>query len=262
MWGAIVGDVVGSYFEHFPTKSTDFYLFREESTFTDDTVLTTAVADWLLKENDLVNTLHRYVKFYPEAGYGHTFLSWAQLRRRVPYQSWGNGSAMRVSPVAYTTETLADCLYLAKKSAEVTHNHQQGIYGAQATAACIFMARSGSSRTEICEYIETTFGYDLQRSLEEIRPHYVFDVSCQGSVPESIIAFLESTDFESAIRNAISLGGDTDTMACIAGAIAEPFYGGVPQEIYEPTLPLLDHRIRNTVQSFYNRFVDRQSEGK
>ncbi|WP_339730353.1 ADP-ribosylglycohydrolase family protein [uncultured Gimesia sp.] len=262
MWGAIVGDVIGSYFEHFPTKSTDFYLFREESTFTDDTVLTTAVADWLLKESDLVNTLHRYVKLYPEAGYGHTFLSWAQLRRRVPYQSWGNGSAMRVSPVAYATETLADCLYLAKKSAEVTHNHQQGIYGAQATAACVFLARTGSSRTEIREYIETTFGYDLQRSLEEIRPHYVFDVSCQGSVPESIIAFLESTDYESAIRNAISLGGDADTMACIAGAIAEPFYGGVPQEIYEQTLLLLDDRIRNTVQLFYDRFVDRQPDAK
>lgn len=256
MWGAIAGDVIGSYFEHFPTKSTDFYLFREESTFTDDTVLTTAVADWLLKENDLVNTLHRYVKFYPDAGYGHTFLSWAQLRRRVPYQSWGNGSAMRVSPVAYATETLADCLYLAKKSAEVTHNHQQGIYGAQATAACVFLARTRKSKSEIRDFVEKEFHYDLQRTLAEIRPHYAFDVSCQGSVPESIIAFLESTDFESAIRNAISLGGDADTMACIAGAIAEPFYGGVPQEIYEQTLPLLDDRIKMTVESFCGRYVD------
>ena len=255
MWGAIAGDVIGSYFEHVPTKSTRFYLFREESTFTDDTVLTAAVADWLMNDTDLVKTFHRYVRHYPDAGYGHTFLSWAQLRQRIPYQSWGNGSAMRVSPVAYAAESLESCLYLAKKSAEVTHNHQQGIYGAQATAACVFLARTGKTKAEIREFVESKFHYDLQRTLEEIRPHYVFDVSCQGSVPESIIAFLESTDFESAIRNAISLGGDADAMACIAGAIAEPFYGGVPEEISQQVLPLLDDRIRNMLQSFHDRFV-------
>ena len=255
MWGAIAGDVIGSYFEHVPTKSTRFYLFREESTFTDDTVLTAAVADWLMNDTDLVKTFHRYVRHYPDAGYGHTFLSWAQLRQRIPYQSWGNGSAMRVSPVAYAAESLESCLYLAKKSAEVTHNHQQGIYGAQATAACVFLARTGKTKAEIREFVESKFHYDLQRTLEEIRPHYVFDVSSHGSVPESIIAFLESTDFESAIRNAISLGGDADTMACIAGAIAEPFYGGVPEEISQQVLPLLDDRIRNMLQSFHDRFV-------
>ena len=260
MWGAIAGDVIGSYFEHVPTKSTQFYLFREESTFTDDTVLTAAVADWLLHDSDLVSTLQRYVRRYPDAGYGHTFLTWAQLRQRMPYQSWGNGSAMRVSPVAYAAETMADCLYLAKKSAEVTHNHQQGIYGAQATAACVFLARTGKTKAEIQDFVEHEIQYDLQRTLEEIRPHYVFDVSCQGSVPESIIAFLESTDFESAIRNAISLGGDADTMACIAGAIAEPFYGGVPAEISQQVLPLLDDRLRTTVQTFHDRFVTGHSK--
>jgi len=256
MLGAIAGDVIGSYFEHFPTKSTRFYLYREESTFTDDTVLTTAVADWLLNDTALVDTLHQYVRRYPEAGYGATFLSWAKLRKRDPYNSWGNGSAMRVSPVAYVAKTLTDCLRLAQDSAMVTHNHPEGIRGAQATAACVFLARTGKTKAEIQEYIEKQFGYNLNRTLEEIRPRYVFDVSCSGSVPESIIAFLESTDFESAIRNAISLGGDADTMACIAGAIAEPFYDGVPDEIYQQVLPLLDDRIRNTVQSFYDRFLD------
>jgi ADP-ribosylglycohydrolase len=259
MLGAIAGDVIGSVHEGARTKTKDFPLFTPDSTFTDDTVLTVAVADCLLHGRDYVDALHDYFDAYPDAGYGGAFFWWASSRRREPYNSWGNGSAMRVSPVAYVGATLAEALEEAKRCAEVTHNHEQGLRGAQATAAAVFLARTGSSKEQIRQYTEEQFGYFLDESLADIRPTYPFDVSCQGSVPQSIIAFLESDSYEDAVRNAISLGGDADTMACIAGAIAEAFYGGVPEDIRVRTLAALDERLRGVVEEFIARFARRQT---
>ena len=250
MKGAIIGDVVGSYFEHFPTKYTDFDLYSENSFFTDDTVLTVAVADWILNGGDLQTYFHDYVDRYPGAGYGGTFLNWARCRETEPYGSWGNGSAMRVSPVAYARDSLSEVLSLAEETASVTHNHPDGILGAVAVAGCIFVARSGGSKEQIRQFIDTEIGYDLTRTIDSIRPFYKFDVSCSGSVPEAITAFLESTSVEHAIRLAVSLGGDSDTMACIAAAIAEPFYGGVSDELWIPAKERLDQQLNQTVTEF------------
>jgi ADP-ribosylglycohydrolase len=254
MLGAIAGDVIGSVHEGARTKTKSFPLLTPDSAFTDDTVLTVAVADCLMKRGNYIDALHDYFHHYPDAGYGGTFFLWASSRRREPYQSWGNGSAMRVSPVAWACSTLDEVLAEAKRSAEVTHDHEQGIRGAQATAAALFLARTGASKEQLRSAIEDRFGYFLDERLDEIRPTYHFDVSCQGSVPQSILAFLESNDFEDAIRNAISLGGDADTMACIAGAIAEAFYGGVPKPIAEAVLERLDDRLRKVVVEFRERF--------
>ncbi|WP_404308707.1 ADP-ribosylglycohydrolase family protein [Neorhodopirellula lusitana] len=250
MIGAIVGDVIGSYFEHYPTKTTDFELFSENSFFTDDTVLTVAVADWLINGGDLRNFFYRYVDRYPGAGYGGTFLNWARCRDSDPYGSWGNGSAMRVSPTAYARETLQEVLALAEQTAAVTHNHPSGILGAIAVAGCVFVARTGGTKDDIRQFINSEVGYDLSRSIDDIRPYYSFVVSCDGSVPQSIVAFLESSSVEDAIRLAVSLGGDSDTMACIAGAIAEPFYGGVSSSLWLPARERLDDALVATVDSF------------
>ncbi len=257
MLGAIAGDIIGSYYEAFPTKEMDFPLFPEEGRFTDDTVLTVAVADWISGGGDLVDCFHDYFAAYPQAGFGMSFTRWAGYRQREPYNSWGNGSAMRVSPVAFAFDSLETVLSKAKETAEVTHNHEEGIRGAQATAAAIFLARDGKDKGELKQYVQTHFGYDLNRTLAEIRPVYSFDVSCQRSVPESIIAFLESSDYEHAVRNAVSLGGDADTMACIAGGIAEAYYGGVPEEIRRKALEYLDARLTKTINAFLTRFMDR-----
>ena len=254
MFGAIVGDVAGSHYEHFPTKSLDFDFFKEHSCVTDDSVLTIAVADWLLNGGQLYDYFHRYVARYPNAGYGGTFINWARCLDTEPYNSWGNGSAMRVSPTAYAADSLETVLELAKCSAIVTHDHPDGIAGAQATAGCVFLARTGHSKNEIQEFVISKFGYDLSRKLDDIRHSYSFDVSCAGSVPESIIAFIESESFESAIRLAISLGGDSDTMACIAGAIAEPFYGGVPDELRQKTRTYIDDQLLTVVDAFRLRY--------
>lgn len=260
MLGAIAGDVIGSVHEGARTKTKHFALFVPESTFTDDTVLTIAVADALLHQNDYVDSLHNYFHAYPDAGYGGAFVRWCTDRSREPYNSWGNGSAMRVSPVAYVYDTLDEVLNEARRSAEVTHNHEHGIRGAQATAAAIFLARTGSSKDEIRRYIEDTFEYFLDETLAQIRPTYPFDVSCQGSVPQSIIAFLESTSYEDAVRNAISLGGDADTMACIAGGIAEAYYGGVPDDIHAKTLALLDDHLRGVAKAFADRYSNSRTK--
>jgi ADP-ribosylglycohydrolase len=254
MLGAIAGDVIGSVHEATATKTKAFPLLTPESRFTDDTVLTVAIADCLLHGRDYVDALHDWFCAYPHAGYGGTFWMWASSRRREPYQSWGNGSAMRVSPVAYARTSLDDVLAEARRSAAVTHDHEQGIRGAQATAAAVFLARTGATKEQIRQYIGNQFGYFLDETLDELRPTYPFDASCQGSVPQSIIAFLESTDYEDAIRNAISLGGDADTMACIAGAIAEAYYGGVPATIAESVLGRLDDRLRSVVCEFRGRY--------
>jgi ADP-ribosylglycohydrolase len=254
MLGAITGDIIGSVHEAAGTKTKDFPLFEPYTDFTDDTVLTVAVADSLLTGADLVYKLHDYFDRYPQAGYGGSFIGWALHRRREPYGSWGNGSAMRVSPVAYAYETLDEVLHHAERTAAVTHNHPEGIKGAQATAAAVFLARTGAEKAEIRRFIEGRFGYDLSMPLGAIRPAYLFDVSCQGSVPQSLVAFLEAANFEDAVRSAISLGGDADTMACIAGAIAEPYFG-IPAEIERQALAYLDDDLRRVVDQFRERFV-------
>ena len=255
--GAMAGDIIGSFYEFNATKKYDFYLFTPFSKFTDDTVMTVANADWLITGDNLFGVMQDYGNRYPHAGYGGMFRTWLRVDEPRPYNSFGNGSAMRVSPVGWAFDTLEETLEAAKRSAEVTHNHPEGIKGAQATAACIFMARTGKSKQEIKEYIESTFGYNLNRTCDEIRPDYHFDVTCQGSVPESIIAFLESTDFENAIRLAVSLGGDADTMGAITGGIAEAYYGGVPEYIRKEVLKRLPNEFIDVMQKFYRNFVDK-----
>ncbi|WP_299412218.1 ADP-ribosylglycohydrolase family protein [Acaryochloris sp. IP29b_bin.148] len=252
MLGAIAGDIIGSVFEpHWRRiKRKEFDLFSKKSKFTDDTVLTVAVAEAILQQKAYVYTIKDYYRRYPKAGYGKTFREWGASDSVEPYHSWGNGSAMRVSAVGFAFEDLETVLQEAERSAAVTHNHPEGIKGAQATAAAIYLGRRGRSKAEIETYIEATFGYDLSLSLEEIRPQYQFDSSCQGSVPQAITAFLESTDFEDAIRNAVSLGGDSDTQACIAGGIAQGFYGGVPERIAQETWARLDADLQQVVEAF------------
>ncbi len=255
MLGAIAGDVIGSVHEGTGTKTKKFPLLGQYHRFTDDTVLTVAVADCLLSGTSYIDAYHDYFHRYRHAGYGGTFLGWALDRKREPYNSWGNGSAMRVSPVAWAFDTLDEVLREASRTAEVTHNHPEGLREAQATAMAIFLARTGASKSEIRSEIEGLLQYDLSLSLDSIRPGYEFDVSCQGSVPPSIIAFLESNDYEDAVRNAISLGGDADTMACIAGGIAEAFYGGILREIEWGVLKRLEPDLRDVVERFQARFV-------
>lgn len=264
MIGAIAGDIIGSVHEYTATKTKDFPLFIETSRFTDDSVLTVAVAEGLLMrlEADLetpppvdyVSLFHKYFHAYPNADYGGTFINWASMRMHSPYNSWGNGSAMRVSPVAWVFDSLDAVMEEAKRSAEVTHSHPEGIRGAQATAAAIFLAREGRSKAGIREHIEKTFRYNLGYELDWVRERYSFDVSCQGTVPPAILAFLESEDYEDAVRNAISLGGDADTLACITGGIAEAFYGGVPEAIRNESLERLDEALRGRVLAFVQRF--------
>ena len=255
--GAMAGDIIGSFYEFNATKKYDFYLFTPFSKFTDDTVMTVANADWLITGDSLLGVMQDYGNRYPHAGYGGMFRTWLREDEPKPYNSFGNGSAMRVSPVGWAFDTLEKTLEAAKESAEVTHNHPEGIKGAQATAACIFLARTGKCKEEIKDYIEKTFGYNLSRTCDEIRLDYHFDVTCQGSVPESIIAFLESTDFESAIRLAVSLGGDADTMGAITGGIAEAFYGGVPEHIRKEVLKRMPNEFIEMMQKFYQKFVEK-----
>ena len=250
MYGAIIGVIIGSPFEFDRgDKTKNFILFTKGCKFTDDSVMTVAVADALIMVGSdaseieikcaVTEKMRHWGRRYPHAGYGGRFRHWLKDRNPKPYNSFGNGSAMRVSPVGWAFDTLEETLEAAKQSAEVTHNHPEGIKGAQATAACIFLARTGKSKEEIKDYIEKTFGYNLSRTCDEIRPSYKFDESCQGTVPESIIAFLDSTDFESAVRLAISLGGDADTMGAITGSIAEAYYG-IPAELREEIMDYLD----------------------
>lgn len=255
MLGAIAGDVIGSVHEWAGTKTKKFPLFVGGTTFTDDTVLTVAVAEWLLTGADLVELFHRYVHDHPGRGYGSGFGAWARSRLREPYGSYGNGSAMRVSPVGFACDRLDDVLVKAGESAAVTHDHPEGIRGAQATAAAVFLARREHDKAIVRDEIERRFGYDLSRSLDEIRPDYQFNETCQGTVPQALIAFLESTDYEDAVRNAISLGGDADTLACIAGGIAEAYYGGVPEPIATDVRTLLDARLLAVVDRFRARHL-------
>ncbi|MBN2255275.1 MAG: ADP-ribosylglycohydrolase family protein, partial [Deltaproteobacteria bacterium] len=231
MLGAIAGDIIGSVYEHCPVKTTEFPLFQRHSRFTDDTVITVAVGHAILENGDYGASLKAFGRRYPHAGYGSAFYHWIFEPRVTPYNSWGNGSAMRVSPVGFAFDDADTVLKEAQRSAVVSHNHPEGIKGAQAVALAVFMARRGDGKETIKKEIENRFAYNLARTVDEIRPAYRFDVSCQGSVPEAIVAFLDSDDYEDAVRKAISLGGDSDTLACIAGGIAQAFYKSVPSSI-------------------------------
>lgn len=254
MLGAIAGDIIGSVHEFIATKTVEFELFVPDSRFTDDSVLAVAVADCLLNGKNYVDAFHEYFAAYPNAGYGFRFFHWAAKGERDPYNSYGNGSAMRVPAVAYAFGTLDGVLDEAARSAECTHNHPEGIKGAQATAAAIFMARRGATKPKIKASLEKMFGYNLSESLDDIRPGYEFNETCQATVPQAVIAFLESTSYEDSVRKAISLGGDADTLACITGGIAEAHYGGVPPHIAKPAMAALDDRLRGIVTAFRARY--------
>ena len=254
MIGVIAGDVIGSVHEHALTKSTDFPLFDPRCRFTDDTVLTVATAYSILTGTSYEAAYRDFGREHPNAGYGGSFYDWLQAEDPRPYNSWGNGSAMRVAPVGFAFGTVDDVLHEAERSAAVTHNHVEGIKGAQATALAVFMARSGASKSEIREHLVERFGYNLHRTVEQIRPDYQWDVSCQRSVPEAIVAFLDSADVEDAIRLAVSLGGDADTQAAIAGGIAEAFYGRVTEVIVLTVRDRLPPRFIEVIESFRQAF--------
>jgi len=253
MLGTIAGDIIGSVYEGDRIKHTDFPLFSSWSRFTDDTVLTIATAHALLTGQSYADAYYEFGNRYPGAGYGGAFRRWLGSDDRAPYGSFGNGSAMRVGPVGLAMITVRDVLAEAERSAAATHDHAEGIRGAQAVALATFLARTGHEKDTIRLEIERQLGYDLSRPLGQIRPHYEFDVTCQGSVPEAITAFLESDSVESAIRLAISLGGDADTQAAIAGGIAEAFYGGVPDHIAAEVLSRLPDEFREVIAAFNDR---------
>jgi ADP-ribosylglycohydrolase len=252
--GVIAGDVIGSVHEHGMRKSTDFPLFDPLCQFTDDTVLTIATAHAILTSTPYEAAYREFGRQHPNAGYGASFYGWLFVDEPRPYGSWGNGSAMRVAPVGFAFGTVDDVLREAERSATVTHNHTEGIKGAQATALAVFMARSGASKEEIRNELMQRFDYDLNRTVAQIRPGYEWDVSCQGSVPEAIVAFLDSSSVEDAIRLAVSLGGDADTQAAIAGGIAEAFYKHVPDAIVATVRARLHPRFIEVIDAFQRAF--------
>jgi ADP-ribosylglycohydrolase len=254
MIGAIAGDVIGSVHEGAGTKTTAFPLFQPRSRFTDDTVLTVATAHAILTGTSYQEAYRYFGRLYPDAGYGGMFIQWLMMPEPLPYNSWGNGSAMRVAPIGLAFSSVDKVLAEAERSAAVTHDHPEGIRGAQAVALAVFLARTGESKEVIRDEIADRFGYDLGRSVDEIRPGYHFDVSCQGSVPEAIIAFLDSSDVEDAIRLAISLGGDADTQATISGGIAHAWYGDVPASIVEPVRERLPSEFLQVMDRFRREY--------
>ena len=254
MLGAIIGDIVGSVFEWDNIKTTQFPFFSPKGFFTDDSVLTIATAQAILSGISYTEAYQDFSRRYPGRGYGGNFQHWIYADDPQPYNSWGNGSAMRVSPVGFAFDSMAEVLDEAQRSAEVTHNHPEGIKGAQAAALAILLARQGIPQSDIRTEIASRFGYEMNRTLDQIRSVYTYDVSCQGSVPEAITAFLESTDFEDAIRNAISIGGDSDTIACITGSIAEAFYGDIPEEIAQQAYGYLPEEFIEIIEEFQGRY--------
>ena len=254
MIGAIVGDVVGSVYEHRPADAPDFPLLVAGSRFTDDTVMTVATAEALLSGEPYDWAYRRWGRRYPDAGYGGAFARWLLLEDRGPYGSWGNGSAMRVSPVGMAFDDADRVLAEAERSAAVTHDHADGVRGAQAAALAVFLARSGRPKPEIRRELGERLGYDLARTLDEIRPDYRFDVSCQGSVPEALTAFLETASFEGAVRAAVWLGGDADTQAAIAGAAAAAYDGGVPPELERAVRDRLPPDMCEVLDAFEARY--------
>jgi ADP-ribosylglycohydrolase len=262
MIGAIAGDIIGSVYEFHPIKTKDFPLFSPSCFFTDDTVLTVAIADAILTGRSYLEAVREIGRRYPDCGYGGFFFRWLHSEDSRPYNSWGNGSAMRVSPIGFAFLDEATVMKEAARTAEITHNHAEGIKGAQATALAIFLARAGRTKEEIKRTIQTHFDYDLDRTVDEIRPSYSFTESCQQTTPEAIIAFLDSTSYEDAIRNAVSLGGDADTLACITGGIAEAFYGGVPQAIRAKVSEYLSHDLWAITDRFLKKFATKDSNRK
>jgi ADP-ribosylglycohydrolase len=256
--GAIAGDIIGSVYEHNQIKTKDFELFNGKSQFTDDTVMTLAISKWLCADKDSKDVLIRNLKYfgnlYPNAGYGGRFMNWLAQESPEPYGSWGNGSAMRVSPCAWVADSLEEAQDLARTSAIVTHDHPEGIKGALATSDAIYLARVGASKDEIREHIEVRYDYDLSFTVDEIRPEYSFEISCQKSVPESIVCFLDAKNFEDTIRNAISLGGDADTMAAIAGSIASAYWD-VSKNIAYKSIYRLDYTLLNVFIDFEEKFM-------
>lgn len=256
MFGAIIGDVVGSTRERSSVKSMNFELFPHGSRFTDDTIMSVATAYAILTGEPYSVCYKKFGRKYRKRGYGKSFGQWIDSDSCEPYNSWGNGSAMRVAPVGWAFNNIKDVLREAKKSAECTHNHPEGIKGAKAVALCIYLARNGKTKKEIKEIITKRFCYDLDRKISSIRKTYKFDVSCQGSVPEAIIAFLDSENMEDAVRLAISLGGDADTQASIAGAIAEAFYRKAPVSMIVETSKYIPKEFIYIVDRFYKKFVE------
>lgn len=254
MIGAIAGDIIGSVHEFGRTKTKDFPLFAPASAFTDDSVLTVAVARAILTDGDYKKAVLELGRRYPDAGYGGFFRNWLASPDPQPYNSFGNGSAMRVSPVGFAFATEDEVLREAARSAEFTHNHPEGVKGAQATALAIFLARTEWDMDLVRSEISTRFGYDLDRSCDDIRPGYGFDETCEGTVPEAIVAFLDSESYEDAIRNAVSLGGDSDTLACITGGIAEAFYGPVPSKIRRKVREILTSELWDVAADFCERY--------
>jgi len=252
--GAIAGDIIGSVYEFDNVKTTDFELFNSNSTFTDDTVLTVAIADVILNDKDFTKTVWQYGRKYRGRGYGLKFLKWLQSMNPQPYNSYGNGSAMRVSAVGFAYNSIEKVLQTADETAGISHDHPEGIKGAQAVAAAIFLARTGKTKIEIKNYIAKNFRYKLDKTIENIRPTYSFDETCQGSVPQAIIAFLDSTDYEDAIRLAISIGGDSDTIACITGGIAIAFYKEIPDDILEFAFSKLPKEFIDIIDQFDKQF--------
>ena len=267
MYGAILGDIIGSPFEFDRgDKTKEFDLFSKGCDFTDDSVMTIAVGEALLAvgmeatvkevEEAVITNMQDWGKRYPYAGYGGRFRHWLKEKSPKPYGSYGNGSAMRVSAAGWLYDSLERTREVARATANVTHNHPEGIKGAEATASAIYMARNGSSKEEIKEYIEREFHYNLGRTLDEIRPGYHMDETCQKTVPEAIIAFLESKDFEDAIRNAVSLGGDTDTLGAITGSIAEAFYG-IPAVLLAECRNRIDDGLMTNVLDEFDHVLGR-----
>lgn len=258
MVGGIIGDIIGSIYEFDNIKSKKFQLFSNRMEYTDDSILSVATADWLLSGGDSSVFYYQYAKQYPYpmGGYGSGFQQWVWRTANgdnSSYYSCGNGSAMRVCPVGWAFDTKEEVLAKAKESAECTHSHPEGIKGAQATALSILMARQGATKEQIRKEIEQKFGYVLNFTCADIRPTYTWGATCQDTVPQAICAFLDSNSFEDAIRNAISLGGDSDTLACITGSIAEPFYG-IPYDIYSKGMSYLPKQLKNVVIAFESRF--------
>ena len=258
MLGAIIGDIVGSRFEWRNIKSKEFEFFHKDCFFTDDTVMAVAVADAIMRANKEIETLANYAvesmqligRPYPKCGYGGNFYYWIYSDNPKPYGSFGNGAAMRVSACGFVANSLEEVMELSNAVTEVTHNHPEGLKGAEATAVTVFMAKSGYKKEEIKEYIVDNY-YDMDFTLDEIRKSYTFDVSCQGSVPQALEAFFESESFEDAIRNAISIGGDSDTIAAITGGVAETYYG-IPEEMAEKAKEYLDEELLEVVERFYD----------
>ena len=264
MIGAILGDIVGSIYEFDNIKTKEFELFDKECFFTDDSVMTIAIAEALMqteeineenledfKEN-LITVMHEIGVKYPDCGYGGHFLVWILRNKREPYNSFGNGSAMRVSAVGWYAKTLEEAELIARATAEVSHNHPEGIKGAVATAGAVFLARTGATMGELRDYISKYYTIDF--TIDEIRPIYDYDITCQGTVPQAMQAFFESTNFEDAIRNAISIGGDSDTLAAITGAVAEAYYG-IPDDLKETTLSYLDERLLDITERFEDIYL-------